>query len=315
MTEAPDPITLATNTPDRWRTNLLVAATTLQSVVAATYCFGLFQAVRDYLADQDLRAITRPFFLLFTPACVTLASLVLVAGAAMALRTRKTPDRSRRALLLAFGVALPLQVLPNLVPMSWSYTFPENMREQGLALLQKFGPPSALGGLIDVLPLVLSITVGLSRAGLRNLRIRPDQPIGAIIAFAASVQLALLATAALAFVEPIVPQRWVSVGLLLVALHYGTAATACFLLARSGQQRRKLQAIPAISAFCLLLPGAIELLAGLSSTQVWDHYLFAWGDRAGIVSPHDLPQHVLLFVTRSMLTALAANDLLARSSA
>ena len=72
MTEAPDPITLATNTPDRWRTNMLVAAATLQSVVAATYCIGLFQAVRDYLADQDLRAITRPLFMLLTPACAAL---------------------------------------------------------------------------------------------------------------------------------------------------------------------------------------------------------------------------------------------------
>lgn len=295
---------------------MLVAVAALQGIVAVLFCIGWVQELRDYLADTDLRAIARPFFLNLTPTCVTLANVLLATGTIAALCTRRDPRRSRRFLLFAFAVALPLQIVPHLVPMAWSYSFGDDVREQADAILAKYAPLSSLGGMIDVLPFLLSINVGLSRAGMRQLRVHPESPIGATMGFAASLQLGLTATVALAFVEPLMPRGWAPIGLCLMALHYGGAAAICFLLARNGVRRtRLLRLLLSASACCVLVPGVVELLIGLWGSKVWDHYLFAWGERDGLVSVHELPQHALLFVTRSMLTALAANDLLARSSA
>lgn len=294
---------------------MLVAVALLQSAVAIYFGIGWWHELRDYLTDETMREISRPFFLLLTPTCTTLANVLLAIGASAALWQRRNAPLSRRLLLLAFAVALPLQVVPHLVPTGWSYAFPEEMREQGNAVLRSNAPLLAIGGFVDVLPLVLSITVGLSRAGFRHARLRPESPIGAMMAFAASVQLGLLATAALAFVEPLAPERWAAIGLVLIALHYSGAAAICFLLARDGHRRsRALRGAVTASAFLILLPGVVELLVGLWSIEVWDMHLCAWGDRPGLVTPEELPRHAMLFVARALVTAVAAYDLLARSN-
>ena len=294
---------------------MLVATTLLQTAVAVLFCIAWVQTIREYLADTDLRVYARPFFMHLTPSCVTLANVLLAIGLLAALCTRRNPERSQRFLLLAFATGLPLQITPHLVPGAWSYAFPEAMREQATEVLAKFAPLSSLGGTIDVLPFLLSIAVGLSRAGLRRVKQQPESPIGATMAFAASLQLSLFATVALAFAEPLLPKGWAPIGLCLLALHYGAAAAICFLLAKDGRGRSAaMRRLLTLSTCVLLLPGVLVLFVGLWNLEVWGIHLFGWGDREGLIAPSELPQHVLLFACRSLITALAASDLLARSS-
>jgi hypothetical protein len=294
---------------------MLAAAIAPQLLVVGLLLHDLWTEFRDYFADEDLRAVSSPFWQLQLPVVVTIAYVLVGAGAVGAFWCRNDPARSGRVLLIAFGLSIPLQVLPRLVPLSWQFDIPPELAEQASTILAKWAPMSALGGVIDLLPILISVTVGLSRAGLRRLRVLPDDPVGATTGFVASLQLGLTFAVCLALCEPLFSASWVVWGLALMTLHYAGAAWLCFLLARrrAPRSRQWLQRCLFASALLLLLPGVADLLIGLWGMEILETHLVAWGEHDGLLTPAQVAIQVCAFVGRSLITAVAANDLLERA--
>lgn len=299
---------------DPWRTRMLGAAVVPLLVVAALVLNDLRLELTEWAADAEARAIGNAFWRLVTPVCVTLSHVVLALGVLAAFVTRRRGRRSRRIVLFAFATSLPLLVLPRLAPLSWQFAVSPELAEQAAATIAAAGPLMAVGCVLDLLPLLLSITVGLSRAGLHRHAVAPDQPAGATTAFVATLQLGLLIALAVGVTVHTGATTWLVVGLLLLLLHYTTAATVCFLLARPTPRRSpRWRAVLLASAVLLLLPGVVDLAIGLAHVQILDKPLLGWGEREGHLGPGKLAIEVLLFAGRSLVTAIAANDLLARS--
>lgn len=299
---------------DRWRTLLLAGLLGLQGYLAWQQVAGLAGELQAYCADPELRKIARPFWLHSDALAITTANLALLLGAGLALATRRAEHRSRRLYLLAFALYVPLQVLARLKPAAWSYDLPPEAQQQGAQILAANAPLLAVAGLIDLVPFLLSVPVGMLRAGLHQVHRRPERPTGAAVAFAAALQLALATAVALAVTEPLRPAPWLATGLLLLLLHHTTMAAACFALARPGQGRaRGPRLCMPISAALLLLPGLVALGQGLLGVEILDRHLVGFDERAAFVSAGELPGHLVVFCARAASTALAANELLART--
>ena len=302
--------------PDRWRTGMLIASALPLSAIALLLGWDLYHEFREFFADPESRAVSNAFWHLQLPVLVTLSHWLLASGVLLALARRRDVRRSRRTLLFAFGLSIPLQVLPHVAPFSWHFEITEDIREQADVLLAAAAPLAAVGMVIDLLPLLLSITVGLSRAGLRQVRLQPDDPVGGTIAFVASLQLGLVSAVCLCLLDAFPTGAALPIGLGLMTLHYAAAAVFCFALARArgGQVARRWKLGLHLSAFFVLLPGVVELLIGLLGLVVLDKHLIAWGEIDGHLQPGEVAVKLLVFTARSLVTALAAHDLLARAS-
>lgn len=283
-------------------------------VVALLVANDLRIDLAEQSADPDTRAVVLPFWQLLTPVCVTLAHCLLAFGAIAGFVWRKNERRSRRVVLAAFALSLPLQVLPRLVPLSWQFALTPELREQMEPTFAAAAPMMAIGCMIDLLPLVLSILVGLARAGLHRQATAPDQPAGATVAFVALLQIALLCSVAVGVATSLPTSNWLVIGLVLLLAHYSAAATISFGLARPMAQRPAWSRRAFLaSAIVLLLPGVADLAVGLAHLEIFDKPLLGFGEREGLVSPSKLGIDLLLFAGRALVTAVAANDLLARS--
>jgi len=112
--------------------------------------------------------------------------------------------------------------------------------------------------------------------------------------------------------QPMAVPGWLLTGLLLLMLHYGTAAVLCLRMVRRHTSlrmtRRSLHAITLV----LLLPGMALLAYGLLRLEIGDARLIAWGDRPGLYPPAHLGIKLVLFVAHALISALAANDLIAQ---
>lgn len=302
--------------PDAWRNRLLAASLVPLGIVAALVANDLRHEITDYAADPDLRAIANPFWQMFTPVSVTLSHFVLALGAVIAFVSRRNAPRSRRVVLFAFALSLPLQVVPRLVPLSWQFSLPPEARAEAAATLAAAAPMMAVSCAIDLLPLLLSIAVGLSRAGLHRHAVAPEEPAGATVAFVASLQIALLGATLAGVIGHAGGAKWVPIGLAMLTVHYAIAAMVCFALAK-GQQRGspRVRGLLVASTVLVLLPGVVDLAIGLAHLEVAGRPLVGWGEQEGCMSPRDLLVHALLFAGRSAVTAIAANDLLARAQA
>lgn len=302
--------------PDAWRTRLLAASLLPLGIVAALVSNDLRHEIGDYVADPEQRAIANPFWQMFTPVSVTLSHLILALGAAIAFASRKNAPRSRHVVLFAFALSLPLQVVPRLVPLSWQFSLPPEARAEAAATLAAAAPMMAVGCAIDLLPLLLSIAVGLSRAGLHRHAVAPEEPAGATVAFVASLQIALLGSTLAGVIGHAGGAQWLPIGLAMLAFHYAVAAMVCFVLAtRRRRGSPRLRWLLVASAVLALLPGVADLAIGLAHFEVLGRPLVGWGGREGCMSPRELLVHALLFAGRSAVTAIAANDLLARAEA
>ncbi len=281
---------------------MLATAAALLAVIGALVCIDLAGDIATF-AGQEQRSLA-DIVGLATPILVTAAHLALGLGATLAWWWRRQPRRSRRVLLAAFGASLPLQVLPRLVPTAWYLHIDESQRAVA-------GPLLAIGGMIDLLPLLLSVTVGLARAGMRRMRILPGDPAGATFAFVANLQLALLLAVVFAGIEPVARAPWLRWGVALPLGHYVVSAAVCLQCARRRRISRRAALVLVASAVGLLLPGIGCLAMGLGEVRLLDLHLIAWGDRPGIYPPSHLAVEGVLFGGRAVITAVAAADLIA----
>jgi hypothetical protein len=300
---------------DRWRALLLAGLLGLQAYLAWQQLLGLGGEWREYRADPELQRIARPFWLHFDAVAITTANVALLLGAGLALATRAAPGRSRRCYLLAFALYVPLQVLARLRPAAWCYDLPPETQQQGAQILAANAPLLAIAGLIDLVPFLLSVPVGLLRAGLHQAHRHPERPVGAVVAFAGALQLALAVAVLLAVAEPLQPAPWLATGLLLLLLHHTAVAAGCYALARPGRTgsrgpRRVLRA----SALLLLLPGLVALGHGLLGVEFLDRHLIGFDGTEAFLPASELPGHLVVFCARAASTALAANELLARTA-
>jgi len=283
-------------------------------VVALLVANDLRIDIGEWSATPDDHAVVNVFWQFLTPVCVTVAHWLFAFGAVAGFLSHAKERCSRRVVLVAFALSLPLQVLPRIAPLSWQFTIPAELRDQVEPTIAAAAPLMAVACLVDLLPLVLSILVGLGRAGLHRHAIAPRQPAGATVAFVALLQLALLCAVAVGVAANFGTTTRLVVGLTLLLAHYAVATTICFVIAKPRSSRptwahRTLLA----SAALLLLPGLAQLAFGLATLEILDKPLLGFGDPEGLVSPAKLGADVLLFVGRALVTAVAANDLLARS--
>lgn len=308
-----DATATATATADGWRTGLLLALLVAQTIIVWEQVPETWHVIAAWLGDAEQRAITRPFWLHLTPVAVTVSNVGLAAGAVGAL-VAPGHDVSRRWLLGAFSLYLALQVGTRLPPLAWSYAFPAAMQEQGQRILATAGPIEAVAACLDLGPLLLAVILGTIRAGRRQANVPRTRTTGATVVFLGSLQLALLAAMALAFVAALLPGSWLATGLLLLTLHYGLTTAVWLVLARPGSagERWLLRALT-LSGIALALPGWGTLLVGLQDVQVLGKHLLAIGGQPGLVPLASLPMLGVLFLARSIATALAANDLVGRS--
>lgn len=281
--------------------------------IVTVQVLGAIDEIGAWLADAELRAITRPFWHHLLVVGVTTANLVLLVGALAAILARRDPQRSRRWLLGAFGLYLPLQVLPRLVPLAWQFDLPPEARDQAAAIFERNAPVMAAAAWIDLAPMVASVFLGVLRAGLRHTVIRPGSSLGPTIAFTSSLQLALVGAMVFASSVQVSTAHWALSGIGLLLLHFAVVAATCFRLARRGGAQGGGRWPLRISALLLFLPGALVLLRGLLDVEVLGYHLLAYGDTAGLIQLGELPEHAVVFAVRTISTAVAANDLLARS--
>ncbi len=298
---------------DRWRTGLLLTLLVAQTVIVWEQVPETWRVVAAWLGDAAQRAITHAFWLHLTPVAITVSNLGLAAGAVGALLAN-TPRASRRRLLGAFSLYLALQVGTRLPPLAWSYAFPPAMQEEGPRILAAAAPLEAVAACLDLGPLLLAVVLGAIRAGRHQANVPRTRATGATVVFLGSLQLALLAAMALAFVAALLPGSWLATGLLLLTVHYGLTTAVWLVLARPGSAgERWLRRALMLSVVGMSLPGWGALLFGLQDVQVLGKHLLAIGGQQGFVPLASLPMLGVLFLARSVATALAANDLLGRS--
>lgn len=292
---------------------MLITLSLAQAVIVWEQCPETWRVITAWLADAEQRAITHAFWLHLTPVAVTFANVGLLVGAIGALMVRG-PSASRRWLLGAFASYLALQVGPRLPPLAWSYQFPPALQEAGQRILATAAPLEAVAACLDLLPLLLAVTIGAIRAGRHQARVPSTRATGAIVVFTGSLQLTLLAATALAFVAPLMQPSWLATGLLMLTIHYGMTTVLWVLLSRQGGAcERWLWRVLVLGAVTLSVPGWCAVLFGLEAVQVMDKHLVAIGGREGFIQLESLPMLAVLFLARSVATALAAHDLLSRS--
>lgn len=299
---------------DRWRTGMLVALVTLQGFIGWQQIPAGYGEIAAWLADPEQQRMTNPFWLHLTTVSVTLANVLLFAGAGAALLARGAA--SRRWLLGSFAVYLALMVGSRLPPTAWSYDFPPELAADGAKIIAGSAPLMAAAGCIDLLPLLLAVTFGLARGGHRQARRGANRALGVTILVAASLQLCLLAAVGLAFVQPLLPATRAPLGLLLVTAHFALTAIGWFLLLKQRPHgERALRTVLAGSSLVLLLPGLALVLVDLYRAELFGMHIVAFGEQAGLVPVDELPIVGALFAARSIATAVAASDLIARSEA
>lgn len=294
---------------------MLLGLALAQAYMASVQVFAVVGEFRESAQNPEMQTVTRPFWEHLHAVSVTSANLLLLAGAVLALGWHRDPARSRRWLLGTFGAYLPLQVLPRLVPLAWQFDFPPEMQEQADALLANSAPLMSAAAWIDLLPMVVSVFLGVMRAGLRHATIHPDRPLGPTICFTSALQLALLCATVFASAVQLPSPGWLLWGTGLVVAHFAMVATGCFRLARRGGGGTPWRWLIRGSTVLLFLPGAGNLLYGLLDLEVYGMHLLSYGDHRGLVQLSELPEHAVVFAARTISTALAANDLLARSDA
>lgn len=278
---------------------LAVAAVAL-CVVGTLVSFDLAQDTGAFLQGPKSLAATLMFA---TPVAITAAHLLLGIGAALAFWRRQDVVWSRRIVLVAFFLSLPLQVLPRIVPTRW-YVFAEaDVAAMTAAML-------TLGGFVDLLPLLLSVTVGVSRGGMRQMLTADDGNVGATLAFLANLQMALILSITLALLEPLGAPGWLLAGAALATLHHSVAATICCLSARGRCRPRTVTWVLRASLLSALLPGMAMIGQGLYQTHIGDYWLVGFGDRKALYPPSHLVIEFVQFVGRAAIAALAAHDLL-----
>ncbi|MBL8753704.1 MAG: hypothetical protein JNK15_10415 [Planctomycetes bacterium] len=300
----------ADDRPDRWRSVLLVVLLASLVVVVWELVPATWQHHVGWRDTPTLRQVTHAFWYHLNPVALTLAELVLLVGAGGAL-VAPAPGSSRRWLLGSFAGALLLQVAPRLVPLSWTYSFPPELAEQGRAILAAAAPMDALASAIDLVPLLLAITLGLLRAGVHEERRSPHRAVGSMLVFAMSLQLALLAVVALALVGPLQPDGWLGRGLALLVVAYAATA-ARRVLRRNGTTGRLGPWLDAATRLLVVLPGWAMVFTGLEAIEFGGQHLLAFGDREGLVTMAELPRYAVHFVARGCATALAGHDLIVR---
>ncbi len=303
MTVAPIATTTSGAAPDRWRTRMLGTSAILLCVIGALVIHDLVPDLVEHFRSEQ-RWQRQALLMLVTPILITAAHVLLGAGAVAAWLTRRNLPRSRHILLVSFGLTIPLQVLPQLVPTSW-YVPVQDEAEVITAILL------SIGAFLDLLPVLLSITVGLARAGTRRMRLHPEDPTGATFAFVAQLQMALVLGLTLGVLQPMAVPAWLLLGLLLLMLHYGAAAVLCLRMIRRRTDLRATRRGMLASTVILLLPGMAVLAYGLLCLEFGDVHLIAWGDRPGLYPPAHLGIKLVLFVAHALISATAANDLIA----
>lgn len=308
---------MAASDPDshrRWRTRLLFGAALPLLIVAGASVFQFAQEVRDYLDDADLRLIARPYFLLLAPFAVTVARLLLAAAVLLALYWRRADERSRRSLGVGYAAMLPLLVVHHLVPTAWSYDLPAAAQDQAGAILSTAGPALAIGGALDLTPLLPAIAVGLARAGMQRLRAQAGDAVGALVAGMGSLQVTIFAAILLAVCEPMVGDHLAVRGLGLITLHYAMATMVCLHLARRARgQRRWATGLLTASSVLLLAPGLVCALVGIHSIELFEHRILAVGDQPGLLTVPQAAVQLCEFAGRALCTATVVGDLLHRA--
>lgn len=303
---------LGSEAVDRWRVGMLVVLLLTQAVIVWEQCPAAWNGIAEWLADSEQRAITDPVWLHLNIVAVTLANLALLVGGVGALLAR-TAVVSRRWTLGAFGMHLTLQVVPRLPPLAWSYRFPPEQQQEAAKVLAAAAPFEAVAAVIDLLPLLLAVTIGLLRAGARQAARHPQATAGGALRFASTLQLAMVFAIGLSFCGPLVARGWFTTGLLLLTVHYGLATVVRGIQLSPRRRHAAWRVLLVLSGLLLQLPGWAVELVGLEELELYGKHLLAIGGRDGLVGADELAGHALLFVARSVATALAANDLIERS--
>lgn len=294
---------------DRWRTSLGLLLLICLTIVLWEMVPATWQMIAAWSADTEQRAITRGVWLHLTPVAITLAEAVLGIGVIGSLLAR-THARSQRWMCAGFMAWLGLQIVPRLVPLSWSYELGPELRERGAAILQAAAPLDAMASVVDLVPLLLAVTCGLLRAGAHHARRAPERAVGPLVVFAMSLQLALLAAVSLAFAGPLLPNGWLVPGLLLLVVHHAITACVVATCARTDRARAGRWLMRATAVLCAL-PGWLAVGVGLEEIAIGGKHLLALGDREGFLTLAELPRYGVHFVARACAAALAANDLIA----
>lgn len=295
-----------TSTPiahDPWRTRLLAVSALLLCTIGGLALYDFAPELVQYLREPKTTTST---FLMVTPILVTAAHVLLGIGALWAMLRRGDPARSRTILLRTFTISLALQIVPRLVPTRW-YVHPPEDAALGTAILL------TLGGCIDLAPLLLSITAGVSRAGLRCIRITGEPRLGAVLLVVTNLQLTMLVAVAVAMIEPGGTPAWLQGGAVLLLGHFATATAVCTNLLRERCSLRTFDRLLRASTFLLLLPAAAMLGRGLWQTELLGMHFLRLEGQPGIYPPWHLLVEAIYFVGRSLITMLAAQDLLLRS--
>lgn len=298
----------ATTTPnpedrDPWRTRLLALSALLLCTIGGLALYDFTPDLVRYL--QAPKTTTRTF-LMVTPIMVTAAHVLLGVGALWAMLRRGDPARSRTILLRTFTISLLLQIVPRLVPTQW-YVHPAADEALGTAILL------TLGGCLDLAPLLLSITTGVSRAGLRCIRVTGEPRLGAVLLVVTNLQLTLLVAVLFAMIEPGGTPAWLQGGVLLLLVHFGVATWVCTNLLRERCAQRTFDRLLRGSTLLLLLPAVAMLGRGLWQTELLGMHFLRLEGQPGIYPPWHLLVEAIYFVGRSLITMLAAQDLLLRS--
>ncbi len=302
----------AASARDRWRFAMLLALAALQVALCSRQVPAAWADVAGWLADPDQRRITRPFWLHLDAVGVTLANVILLAGALGAAFARGRS--SQRWLLRTFAVYLALMVGARLPPLAWSYDPPPELAPKIAEILAASAPLTAVAGCVDLVPLLIAISFGLARAGQRQARRGVARSLGVTLVVVTSLQLALTAAAALVFLQPLLPQSHAPLGLLLVTVHFALQAVGWYGMRQRDQRSGGLlRIVLAGSAPLLLLPGLGLVLFDLYRAELFGMHLVAIGEQAGLVSADELPFLGVLFAARSVAMAVAASDLIERS--
>ena len=128
-----------------------------------------------------------------------------------------------------------------------------------------------------------------------------------------NLQLSLLVAVLFAMIEPGGSPAWLQGGVLLMLVHFATATWVCTNLLRERCTRRTFDRLLRASTFLVLLPATAMLGRGLWQTELLGMHFLRLEGQPGLYPPWHLLVEAIYFVGRSLVTMLAAQDLLLRS--